>query len=185
MHFHHNHYPLPNHKIIENQVEIQKTKIRALGKTYVILPLFSTASKEHEVSQKSGLNQWNAGGRARDPDEVYIPIPSKLNSNYPDFFPDRDVKFVLHLPNGESISAKVCQDNRKALMSDPNKALGHWILRDVLQLPEGELVTMSLLNRMGFDSVIIYKDDISNYRIDVCRTISYSDDMFGDDEYDD
>ena len=70
-------------------------------------------------------------------------------------------------------------------MSDPNKALGHWILRDVLQLPEGELVTMSLLNRMGFDSVIIYKDDISNYRIDVCRTISYSDDMFGDDEYDD
>ena len=173
------------HKIIEKQVEIQKTKIKALGQTYVILPLFSTASKEHEVPQKSGLNQWNAGGRARDPDEVYIPIPSKLNSNYPDFFPDRDVKFVLHLPNGESISAKVCQDNRKALMSDPNKALGHWILRDVLQLPEGELVTMSLLNRMGFDSVIIYKDDISNYRIDVCRTISYSDDMFGDDEYED
>lgn len=173
------------HKIIENQVSPERTKAVSLGQNYVVLPLFSTASKEHEVPPKSGLNQWNAGGRARNPDEVYIPIPSKLNSNYPEFFPERDVKFILHLPNGESLSAKVCQDNRKALMSDPNKALGHWILRDVLQLKEGELVTMSLLNRMGFDSVIIYKDDPTNYRIDVCRTISYSDDMFGEEEFDD
>ncbi len=76
------------------------------------------------------------------------------------------------------MNAKVCQDNRKALMSDPNKALGHWILRDVLQLPEGELVTMSLLNRMGFDSVIIYKNSLHDFRIDVCRTMKYSDQLF-------
>ena len=63
-------------------------------------------------------------------------------------------------------------------MSNPNTALGKWLLRDVLQLKEGELVTIELLNRMGFDSVIVYKDSDTDYRIDVCRTVSYSDELF-------
>ena len=33
---------------------------------YVVLPLYSTQSKSREVAEKSGLNQWNAGGRQRD-----------------------------------------------------------------------------------------------------------------------
>ena len=67
-------------------------------------------------------------------------------------------------------------------MSNPNIALGKWILRDVLQLKEGELVTVELLDRMGFDSVIVYKDSETEYRIDVCRTLSYSKDLFDDGE---
>ena len=162
------------HKIIQKRIQGQKQLV--LGVNYVILPLFSTTTKD--VPERSGLNQWNANGRSRDADEVYIPIPSAINKNFPHFFTERDVSFTLHLPNGSSILAKPCQQNRKALMSNPNTDLGKWILRDVLQLKQGELATMELLNRMGFDSVIIYKNSDRDYRIDVCRTLSYSDEMY-------
>lgn len=56
----------------------------------VVLPLFST--REHgAVPLKSGLNQWNADGRPRDPNEVYIPVPAKIHERSPKFFPARDV----------------------------------------------------------------------------------------------
>lgn len=163
-------------------IQAEKAKRLDFGKTYVILPLFAMKADVKYVPLKSGLNQWNAGGRERQADEVYIPIPAKINSNFPDFFPSKDVSFTLHLPNGSLLSAKPCQQNRKALMSNPNIALGKWILRDVLQLKEGELVTAELLDRMGFDSVIVYKDSETDYRIDVCRTISYSNELFDDGE---
>ncbi len=166
------------HSLIQNQIETSKQLV--FGKNYVILPLFSTQT--NLVPDKSGLNQWNAEGRERKADEVYIPIPAKINKSFPDFFPSRDVSFNLHLPNDLVITAKPCQQNRKALMSNPNTDLGKWILRDVLQLKEGELVTMDLLNRMGFDSVIVYKDSETDYHIDVCRTQSYSNKLFDEEE---
>ena len=67
------------------------------------------------------------------------------------------------------MSAKICQDGGKALMSNPKKELGKWLLRDVLHLKEGELLTMEKLNRFGFDSVIITKIDSENFKIDVRR----------------
>ena len=42
-------------------------------------------------------------------------------------------------------------------MSNPNSALGEWILRKVLKKREGELVTISDLLRIGIDSVIVTK----------------------------
>ncbi len=42
-------------------------------------------------------------------------------------------------------------------MSNPNLALGQWILRDVLKKKECELVTIDDLNRLGFDSVCVEK----------------------------
>lgn len=136
-----------------------------LGKDFVVLKLFS--EKYNGVPPKSGLNQWNAGGRARDANEVYIPIPLSIHHDFPNFFPPRDTSFTLHLPNGSSMSAKICQDGGKALMSNPNKELGKWLLRDVLHLKEGELLTMEKLNLFGFDSVIVFKIDSFNFKIDV------------------
>ena len=49
---------------------------------------------------------------------------------------------------------------------------------DFARCPQGALATMELLNRMDFDSVIIYKNSDRDYRIDVCRTLSYSDEMY-------
>ncbi len=155
------------HKIIQDQITNPQKQL-ILGYNFVTLPLFS--EKFHKVPEKSGLNQWNANGRRRKLNEVYIPIPVSLHKTYPNFFPSRDTPFNLLLPNGKVISAKVCQDGGKALMSNPNSDLGQWILRDVLLLKEGELLTLDLLDRLGFNSVTIYKDDDLNYRIDVCTT---------------
>ena len=44
--------------------------------------------------------------------------------------------------------------------------MGKWILRDVLQLKEGELLTYNVLQTIGVDSVIVEKIDESNFEID-------------------
>lgn len=95
------------------------------GVSRVVLPLYSPGKMVVQAS--SGINNWNAGGRARKFGEAYISIPSIVHKLSPGFFPPRDTKFVMSLPNGEKISAKVCQAGSKALMSDPNAALCVWL----------------------------------------------------------
>lgn len=124
------------------------------GYDYVILPLYSTQQKG-EVPSKSGLNQWNAGGRVRNANEVYIPIPLKIHYLYPDFFPKRDEPFELQLPDGKKLSAKICQQGGKALMSNPNSDLGEWLLRKIFKKKEGDLVTKLDLDKFGFDSIMV------------------------------
>ena len=124
------------------------------GYDYVILPLYSTRQKG-EVPEKSGLNQWNAGGRRRNANEVYIPVPPIIHKLYPDFFPNSDEPFELQLPDGKKLSAKICQANGKALMSNPNSDLGEWLLRKILKKEEGSLVTKLDLDTFGFDSIMV------------------------------
>lgn len=143
------------------------------GVNYVILPLYGFKNKEKFVYERSGLNQWNAGGRNRDFGEVYIQIPIEIHRKFPNFFPARDEPFELKIPTGESFSAKVCQQNSKALMTNPNKALSDWLLRKVFQVEEGELLTIAKMNELGFDSVVIYKDNNGVYRIDKAKLDSY------------
>ncbi|MDQ3158785.1 MAG: NgoFVII family restriction endonuclease [bacterium] len=145
---------------------------------HVFLPLYSTRGGEKHVPEKSGLNQWNAGGRARDPNEIYIPIPAWVHQKFPTFFPKRDEAFELTLPDRTNMSAKVCQDNSKALMSNPNSALGKWLLRDILNLPERELLTYKKLEEIGLDTVVIYKIDNEHFDIDFTRIGSYEKFLF-------
>ncbi|MDD2961712.1 MAG: NgoFVII family restriction endonuclease [Muribaculaceae bacterium] len=154
-------------------------QIKYKGIDYVILPLYN----EHNniVPLKSGLNQWNAGGRARNENEVYISVPRYIHNYYENFFPDRNTEFVLMLPDGKKLSAKICQSGDKALMSNPNSDLGEWILRKVLHKKIGELVTIDDLNRFGIDSVMVVKEhkkdenDKQIYSISFCSDYeSYS-----------
>jgi hypothetical protein len=144
------------------------------GENYVILPLYGIQKKEKLIFERSGLNQWNANGRKRDFGEIYIPIPAELHKKYPNFFPEKDENFNLQIPTGEIFSASLCQQGRKALMTNPNKALSDWLLRRVLQLKEGELATMEKLDKLGFDSVIIIKDENGNFKIDIMKTNTYN-----------
>lgn len=151
------------------------------------------------VPEKSGLNQWNASGRVRDPNEIYIPYLTEDRNRSVDFFPNRDEPFTLLLPDGTEMSAKVCQraftkvsperyalltpeekereDARakvgKSIMSNPNKALGKWLLRDVFELPEKTLVTYDMLRIFGVDSVMFTKLEEKKYRIDFCVLGTY------------
>lgn len=131
---------------------------------HIVLPLYSPRSGEVEL--KSGLNQWNARGRSRDLNEVYIPIPSWIHKKFKGFFdystmneksPKNSPSFNVELPNGRLMKCKVAQEGGKALMSDPNKDLGKWILRDVLKLKPGTVVTMDLLKEIGIDSIKLTK----------------------------
>ncbi|WP_017795733.1 restriction endonuclease PLD domain-containing protein [Oceanobacillus kimchii] len=140
---------------------------------FIILPLFSDRGSKRHVPEKSGLNQWNASGRTRNPNEIYIPIPRWIHREYHLFFPPRDKPFQLRLPDKTILSAKVCQDNSKALMSNPNKSLGEWLLRQVMNLKEKELLTYDVLEKLNIDSVIVHKHDDHNYSIDFCEMGSY------------
>jgi len=159
-------------QLFENNKFEHSNKKEIKGVDFVILPLYGIKNKQKHVFEKSGLNQWNASGRKRNFGEVYIPIPSEIHKQHPNFFPKRDVHFSLQIPTGEVFSAKVCQDNSKALMTNPNKALSDWLLRQVLQLKEGELLTTEKMDALGFDSVMIRK--IGNtYTIDIAKIDSY------------
>ena len=126
-------------ELFENK-DIKPAKDKLIrGKNYVVLPLYGIKKNEKFVFGKSGLNQWNAGGRKRDFGEVYISIPINIHNHFPNFVPGRDELFELKIPTGEKFSAKVCQDNSKALMTNPNKALSDWLLRKIFQVKEGEL----------------------------------------------
>lgn len=144
------------------------------------------------VPERSGLNQWNANGRARDVNEIYIPYLKEDRERDLDFFPPRDTPFTLALPDGTEISAKVCQrayrklsdaeyenlseeekrieDEKslvgKSIMSNPNKILGEWLLRDVLQIQEGTVITYDMLRVYNIDCVVFTKISDRTYRID-------------------
>lgn len=141
-------------------------------KPHVFLPLYSETEKK-KVPEKSGLNQWNANGRKRKYNEVYIPIPIFIRKNFKGFFPSRDKTFDLLLPDGKRLNAKICQDGGKALMTNPNTDLGEWILRQVMNLNEGEILTYARLEELGIDSVVIYKEENNMYSIDFTKIGSY------------
>jgi len=136
------------------------------------LRLYSIKGNKKFVAQKSGLNQWNADGRVRDENEIYIPYPVK-DRKRGNFFPDRDKPFDLLLPDGQIIKAKVCQQDGKAIMSNPNKLLGKWLLRDVLELPSKTLVTYEMLQVFGIDSVIFTKIGNEKYSVNFCPLGTY------------
>lgn len=167
---------------------IKEAKPRIKGVDYVILPLYSLKKGIKYIPEKSGLNQFNAGGRKRNPLEVYVPVPIAIHKNYPDFFPKRDTPFALEMPDKSILNAKICQDNGKSLMSNPNKDLGEWLLRKILHKKEFELVTIDDLNRLGFDSICIEnlhkntEEGEALYRISFSNTDVSYEDFLGDSE---
>lgn len=140
------------------------------------LRLYSSNKKSGKfVADKSGLNQWNAGGRKRNSNEIYIPYPAKDRRLSEDFFPPRNMVFDLLMPDGSTIPAKVCQDDGKAIMSNPNEILGEWLLRKVFELPKGTVVTYEMLETFGIDSVIFTKLSERKYQIDFSEIGTYED----------
>lgn len=159
-------------KIFEEYSNFSITETTEM-KDFVILPLYSYIKKKKFVPEKSGLNQWNAGGRVRKYGEVYIPVPAEIRKLKSGFFPERDKIFNLILPSGNKLKAKICQDNGKALMTNPNVALSDWLLKSVLQLKEKELLTYKKLEIIGIDSVKIEKIDNENFKIYFSKIGSY------------
>lgn len=170
---------------ILDQISFDLEQKRDGENEFIILPLYSPSI--NRVPEKSGLNQWNAGGRIRHPNEIYIPIPSWIHIYFKGFFEysltrtssnssaKYSKSFKLELPNGNIIDAKIAQQGGKALMSNPNKILGEWLLREVLGLPIGTLITMELLKELEVDSVKVTKLNNEYYYLDFMEYGSYAD----------
>ena len=58
-------------------------------------------------------------------------------------------------------------------MSNPNKILGEWLLRNVFELPEGTVVTYEMLQRFGVDSVVFTKHGDLDYSVDFAEIGTY------------
>lgn len=131
----------------------------------IVLPLYSPRGKV--VFPKSGINNWNAGGRIRRFGEAYVPIPAYVHRLKPTFLPSRNTSFRLALPNGSVVSAKVCQAGGKALMSDPNAALCEWLYKQIdgsLEVARNRMIenrpyVYEDLVRIGKDAVLIRKSN--------------------------
>ena len=138
-------------------------------KDTVLLPLYSTRGKSQNyaryVPEKSGVNQWNAGGRKRHPREVYIPVPKYVHKEHPGFFPPRTESFYLEIPGGKRLKAKICQSDDKALMSDPNNALGFWLLDGVFKQPIGKIITYEDMEKLHINAVRVSKTKEGLYYI--------------------
>ena len=154
---------------IANQVQAPVDRTNS-----ICLRLYSVKSDGTKfVAEKSGLNQWNAAGRVRNPNEVYIPYPSEDRARTDGFFPPRDTVFNLTFPDGTVIPSKVCQQDSKAIMSNPNKILGKWLLRNVFELPERTLLTYHMLEIFDVDCVIFTKHGDLDYSIDFAKAGTY------------
>lgn len=156
------------HKCLSKEVVVAKQEPKI--EQTVFLPLYG---RKQTVFEKSGLNQWNAGGRDRHHDEVYIPVPIVIHQLFPDFFPSRYTAFSLKFPDGENVTAKICQENGKALMTQSNRKLGKLLLRDGLKLNIGELATYEKLQLLGIDSVRIDKIRNSEFEINFSKNGSH------------
>lgn len=173
----------PFKAILSSGTKVNRIINRLIEEDVLCAKIYSENKRNGKfVPEKSGLNQWNGKPRLntkngkstkRNPDELYIPLNGMDNVRAKKFFPPHKQSFNLHLPNGERLKASICQDNSKAVMSNPNKALGKWLLRDVFGLKEGTLVTYDMLLKFGIDSVIFTKIDSQNYRIDFTEIGTY------------
>ncbi|WGE89511.1 hypothetical protein [Actinobacillus arthritidis] len=113
----------------------------------------------------------------RSSTEMYIPIPDskEFHNQRPDFFGEKvgtfknngktlaldkeQRKFKLEfLASGNIIEAYINQDLGKAIQSIHNQdILGKWVLWEVFQLQERELLTIQKLNEIGINGIRLIK----------------------------
>lgn len=180
-------YDDPFDFLLRNKLEllndVKSTFKKEMELDYVILPLYSPSTGQ--VEEKSGLNAWNAaprtkGGPSRPKDEVYIIVPTWIHSEKPDFFQYKKEihlketpHFQVKLPNNKSLTMKLVQQGGKAINSKPLTDLGTWILREVLNVKAGTLVTRNMLHTIGIDSVKLTKVKDQEFLLDFTETGSY------------
>lgn len=162
------------------------------GVTYqeIILPLYQDRKEGPFVSPCSGVNirhskPKNKGSNTPRPEyEIEVRISTWIHHIFPKFFgvnafdkneiKDRELNdFDLNLPDGRVLRGRIKQDNGKSLQTNPQGALGEWILKDVLGLENKEIVTMEYLNNLGIDSLKIIKLNNKQFKITVAETGAY------------
>ena len=156
----------------------------------IYLPLYQDKKEGRVVSPCSGINvrhakSKNKGSNTLRPEyEIEIRISKWIHHIYPGFFginalDENQVKdekindFDLILPDGRVLRGRIKQQNGKSLQTNPQGALGEWILKDVLGLKNREIATLELLERLGIDSLKSTKIDNKHFKITVADVEAY------------
>lgn len=157
----------------------------------IYLPLYQDKKEGRIVSECSGINMRHAKSKNKGKNtprpeyEVEIRISTWIHHIFPRFFGidgfnDGEIKdkklndFDLILPDGRILRGRIKQENGKSLQTNPQSALGEWIIKDVLGLKNREdKVTIDLLNELGIDSLKITKIDNKHFKITVAETNAY------------
>lgn len=129
----------------------------------------SLLGRSGEVPEKSGLNWWNAGGRVRNPDEVYVALPAAAlgQANLVFGSDARGTTFLARMHDGTEMCMRLegeqgsDRSKAKQISSDASKAeFGRWILRSVLGLPYGELATRQTLEEYGRTDIYFIREGL-------------------------
>lgn len=157
----------------------------------IYLPLYQDKKEGRVVSECSGINIRHSKSKSKGSNtprpeyEVEVRISKWIHYIFPKFFGidaldddeihDKELNdFDLLLPDGRVLRGRVKQAGGKSLQTNPQSALGEWILKDVLGIEKREeKVTIELLNELGIDSLKITKVDDKNFRITVAETNAY------------
>ncbi|WP_341271488.1 hypothetical protein [Clostridium acetobutylicum] len=116
--------------------------------------------------------------------EIEIRISTWIHHIFPKFFginafDKNQIKneklndFDLILPDGRVLRGRIKQEGGKSLQTNPQGALGEWILKDILGLKGRKIVTWELLDNLGIDSLKIIKIDNKHFKITVAETGAY------------
>lgn len=190
---------LQRHDIVESiiaekqsslQIDFEKqySDIRVYQEIY--LPLYQDKKEGRIVSPCSGINIRHAKSKSKGSNiprpeyEIEVRISKWIHYIYPKFFginalDENEIKneklndFNLILPDGRILRGRVKQQGGKSLQTNPQGALGEWILKDVLGLKNREIVTWELLDTLGIDSLRVIKIDDKNFKITVAETGAY------------
>ncbi len=150
----------------------------------IFVPLYSY--KTGQIGEKSGINAWNGAPKSslnksgRPAYEVYLPVPKELHKKVNGWFgkdtingDGSSIKFMLHFPDGEVIPGRLAQQGYKSLQTNPQAALGKWLIDNVLKVTKGTLITKTLLDERGVDCVHLWHEDhndLENIWIDFAAT---------------
>lgn len=160
---------------------------------YLYLPLYSykskTVLKSSGLNSWNGLPKSKSSSTVRPKGEAYIPIPKELWKKCPYWVDPKinmadyayykrmtgesSVQINLHMPDGKIFPARFTQQGFKSLQTKPQSILGSWILnvlgitdpqRKQYDQPATNIVTMKLLQQVGFDSLKLWHEDPSKPR---------------------
>ncbi len=122
----------------------------------------SFLSNRGEVPVSSSLN-WGQRDR-RDPNQAYIPLPSKIAKT--GFFPLNRRYFTVVADDGECFIMRVEQANDKAITTPgDNSEIGRYF-RSRLGLHEGELITKEHFEAYGRSDIVFTKLDDEHFLMD-------------------
>lgn len=165
----------------------QKKSIQQKIKESIYLPLYQDKKEGRIVTASSGVNIRHGKPKAigsttpRPEFEIEVRVSSWIHRVFPGFFgidafnPKEIARsnFNLILPDGRVLNGRIKQEKGKSLQTNPQGALGEWILKDILGLGNRAVVTMELLEKLGIDSLKITKIDNNNFKITVAETFAY------------